>query len=461
MKIKTLILPILLSLMLALTACAPGAATESPYPVDGENPQTQPTGDDEIETPYPIEPTEPTGGEDAVGGAAYITDPQADPGDLADLAQANNDFALDLYLSLTGNENLVFSPYSVYQALLMTYAGADGETARQMIETLALEPALAEKGDELHNLMNALNKALTTLPQSDQDIQPLVFTVANALWAQADYQLEQDFLDTLSANYSAGVKLVDFNRPEEARQLINLWVAAQTNDKIEDLIPEGVLNEMTRLVLTNAVYFKGAWSNQFDPGRTSSQPFNLLDGSTVDVDMMALRLRTGALVNESFSAVSLPYEGGSYAMAAIMPANLANFEAGLTGAALTSILADLAATDAQVMVNLGMPKFQFDSTIDLSGALRSLGMTDLFDRDLADLSRMNSAETLYVSDILHKAFIEVNEEGTEAAASTAVVISVTSMPGEAYDITFDNPFIYVIYEKDTNTIVFMGRVVEP
>ncbi len=445
MKPNKIVFSIVMISALMLGACVPVQNPTEPYPVE------------EPEDPSNAE-VEPGNITDSSGDVAYIIDPEADPEAVRQLAQSNNGFALALYQALRDEDgNLIYSPYSIFQALLMTAAGAEGATASQMASVLGVDL----DDPEIHNLMNALNNALTTQPEYlESDAQPLTFNIANAVWAQKDYHFEQAFLDTLSANYNAGLKLVDFNNPEDARALINLWVAAQTNDKIKDLIPEGVLSAMTRMVLTNAIYFKGAWSNQFEEKDTKDGSFTLLDGSSKTVPFMHGNFTLPALVSEKIQAISLPYEGGTYAMAAIMPLeNFAEFEAQLTAADLEQLLSNLQSSRA--MVDLSMPKFQSESRLGLGEILAALGMPDAFDAQKADFSGMTGKPDLMISSVLHQATIDVNEEGTEAAAATAVVMGVTSMPGQSYTIRLDKPFIYVIYETTTNTIVFMGRMVNP
>lgn len=445
MKTSKILLYNLLISALILGACAPVQNPTEPYPVPG------------TEEPTP-EVNEPGSVTDSSGDVAYIVDPQADPEAVKQLAQSSNGFALALYQALRDEDgNLIYSPYSIFQALLMTGAGAEGETASQMSAVLGVDV----NDPAVHNLMNALNKALTSQPEYlRENEQPLIFNVANALWAQKDFLFDQAFLDTLSANYDAGLKLVDFNNPEEARALINLWVAAQTNDKISELIPSGVLNEMTRLVITNAIYFKGAWVNRFDEEETKNGSFTLADGSSVSVPFMHGNFTLSALVDDKLSAVRLPYEGRNFAMAAIMPlTDFAGFESQLTASELEQILADL--QSASAMLDLSMPKFQAETSISLADQLIALGMPDAFDAQKADFSGMTGSPDLMIGSVIHQATIDVNEEGTEAAAATAVSMSLTSMPVMSYTIRLDKPFIYVIYETTTNTIVFMGRVVNP
>jgi len=439
----------LLLLTMALTACSP--IIEEPV-------EPMP---DETEDLYPVEekPAEPAEDvSDAIGGVAYITDPSASAEELKNQAASINAFALDLYQKLAEEDgNIIYSPYSIFQAFLMVYAGANAETKAEIAEALSVEL----DDENVHNLMNALNLKLTTLPEHlTEDTQPLIFNVANALWAQKDFHIEQEFLDKLSANYAAGLKLVDFSKAEEARQLINLWVEAQTNEKIKDLIPQGMLNEMTRLVITNAVYFKGGWVHRFDAENTEKATFYLLDGNQKDIDMMHTGFNGSALVNSDLQVVQLPYEGGTYTMAAIMPTgDFKAFEASLDQDTLTGIFEALQAGFASIQ--LAMPKFKTESSFGLGDQLKALGIEQAFDAQLADFSGMTGEKDLYISDVIHKAYIDVNEEGTEAAAATAIGLSTTSMPSQSYEITLDHPFIYVIYERTTNTVVFMGRVVTP
>lgn len=256
------------------------------------------------------------------------------------------------------------------------------------------------------------------------------------------------------------MKTVDFAAdPEAARELINLWVEAQTNEKIRDLIPEGVLNELTRLVITNAVYFKAAWLSPFDPANTKNGSFTLLDGTQVEVPMMHQSSSMRAYVSQDVQAVELPYEGGTYSMVALMPTagSLDTFEQSLTAESLQDILNQL----ERASVTLSMPKFKFDAAFALNDALEGMGMTDAFDPMKANFSGMDGTTSLYISSALHKAFVDVNEEGTEAAAATAVAIGLTSAPGQSYTIMLDHPFLFLIRDNATGTLLFVGRMADP
>lgn len=412
------------------------------------------------ELPEPTQPDEPTQpqaeAQDLIGEVAYNLNPQAGLDQIQALADAHNAFALDLYKQLAGEgENIFYSPYSIYMALLMTYAGAAGDTASQMESTLHLPYSQ----EEIHAVMNALNLQLNANSLVD-DKPAFTLNIVNQLWGQAGYAFLPEFLNTLSQNYNAGLKTVDFAaNPEAARELINLWVEAQTNEKIRDLIPEGALNELTRLVITNAVYFKAAWLSPFDPANTKNGSFTLLDGTQVEVPMMQQSGSFRAYVSQDVQAVELPYEGGTYSMVALIPTagSLDSFEKSLTAESLQVILNQL----ERASVTLSMPKFKFDAAFALNDALKAIGMIDAFDPMKANFSRMDGTTSLYISSALHKAFVDVNEEGTEAAAATAVVIGATSAPGQSYTITLDHPFLFLIRDNATGTLLFVGRVADP
>ena len=412
------------------------------------------------QSPEPTQPEEPTQpsaeAQDLIGEVAYNLNPQASLDQIQALADAHNAFALDLYKQLAGEgENIFYSPYSIYMALLMTYAGAAGDTASQMESTLHLPYSQ----EEVHAVMNALNLQLKANSIVD-DKPAFTLNIVNQLWGQAGYAFLPEFLNTLSQNYNAGLKTVDFAAdPEAARELINLWVEAQTNEKIRDLIPEGALNELTRLVITNAVYFKAAWLSPFDPANTKNGSFTLLDGTQVEVPMMHQSSSMRAYVSQDVQAVELPYEGGTYSMVALMPTagSLDTFEQSLTAESLQGILNQL----ERASVTLSMPKFKFDAAFALNDALEGMGMTDAFDPMKANFSRMDGTTSLYISSALHKAFVDVNEEGTEAAAATAVAIGLTSAPGQSYTIMLDHPFLFLIRDNATGTLLFVGRMADP
>ena len=388
--------------------------------------------------------------------------PQADLADKQELAAGNNAFALDLYQAVRGeSENVFFSPYSISLALAMTYAGANGDTERQMAE--ALHFTLPE--DRLHPAFNALDQELASRKDSGgqgADGKGFRFNIVNDLWGQKDYQFQAAFLDTLAKNYGAGLRLLDFAaQPEAARQNINSYIADKTEDRIKDLIPEGAIDPLTRLVLTNAIYFNAAWQTPFEKSLTKDAPFTKLDGSTVNVPMMEMpSYESMAYVDgEGYTAVALPYENPSLSMLILLPdeGGFDAFEGSLDAARLESILAELQFTSVRVK----MPKFKIEGQFELGNTLTGLGMVDAFDPDLADFSGMNGKRDLYIGSVIHKSFVNVDEQGTEAAAATAVIMETASAPMEMIDLTIDRPFLFLIRDVTTNTTLFVGRVAAP
>lgn len=385
--------------------------------------------------------------------------PSVPEGDAPTLVEGNNAFALDLYRTLSSRDgNLVLSPYSISLALAMTYAGARGETESQMATTLhyTLAP------DQLHPAFNSLDLGLSERgsPQV-KDAQPMQLDLANAVWAEQTYPFVQDFLDLIAYNYGAGIYLADFiHQYESVRREINGWVSDRTHARIKDLLPEGVLDTDTRMVLVNAIYFKADWDRTFDPNSTSDAPFHLLDGSQASVRMMHDE-RSGLLYvqGDGYQAIELAYVGETAAMDILLPdeGNFEGFESGLGPARMQEILAAMQPR----FVMLGLPKFTFSSDFNLSDTLASMGMPDAFDGDRADFSGMTSRRDLYISNVVHKAFVAVDEKGTEAAAATAVIMGVTSAPMPEVTLTIDRPFIFFIRDTVSGQILFMGRVLNP
>lgn len=389
--------------------------------------------------------------------------PQVAEEDARALAAGNNQFALDLYQALgKAQENFFYSPFSISLALAMTYAGARGETQRQMAETLHFELP----GDRLHPAFNALDQELAARKNVEggqgADGKGFRLNVANDIWGQQDYTFLPEFLDTLAVNYGAGLRAVDFKSdPDGVRKAINDDIARKTEQRIKDLIPPGQIDALTRLVLTNAIYFNAAWMNPFEKSLTEDQPFTRLDGSQVSVPMMAMSGPEGMLYAEGdgYQAAALPYEGGKLSMLVLVPdaGQFEAFESGLDAAALERILSSM----QFIGVKVAMPKFQSESDFSLSEALIGLGMVDAFS-EKADFSGMDGQKgSLYIGDVIHKSFVKVDEAGTEAAAATAVIMEVTSAMVDYKELTVDRPFIYMIRDEPTNTILFVGRVLDP
>jgi serpin B len=375
----------------------------------------------------------------------------------------NLPFTFSFYQAVREEEgNLFFSPASIQNAFWLAWAGARGETASQMGRALF--------GADTLNDLAASSQPLTPLQAGGSasadpnQPPPLTLRSANALWAQASYPWLPDYLDYAQQS-GAPVQFVDYVADAEAvREQINTWVEDQTEDKIQNLIPQGLLDALTRMVIANAVYFKANWLNPFEAALTEDGAFRLLDGSTATVPFM--RMASGktfrAHVGEDYTAVALPYAGGSYEMLIILPDDFAAFETGLTDTRYQAILDAMEPTFAQVT----MPRFTFEFSSELTDALKALGVVAAFDPGAADFGGMfdqgATSENLFISAVLHKAFIAVDEQGTEAAAATAIIIEATSLQvGEPLDIRIDRPFVFAIQDTTTSTVLFAGRVLTP
>jgi len=390
---------------------------------------------------------------------AYDLSPKVASSDLAELVWGNSDFAFALYRELSGGtENLFYSPYSISLALAMTYAGAANRTADQMAQ--ALRFTLPQ--ERLHPAFNQLALELagrSAAEGADKD-KAFRLNVANSLWGQTGYEFRKEFLDTLARNYGAGMRLTDFQAdPEAARLLINDWVLRETQEKIEEIIPPGVIDTITRLVLANAVYFKASWQEPFDPDVTQDGAFKLLDGSTVTARMMGLQTGLRSMQGTGYRAVEIPYVGGQLSMLILLPdeGKFQDVEGRLDRA-----LAEKAVSGLQPgQVYLSMPKFKFEwMAARLTDDFASLGMVDAFTRD-ADFSGMDGTLNLFIQAILHKAFVGVDEFGTEAAAATVVIMRMKSGPVRPTEFRIDRPFFFLIRDNPTGTILFLGRVTNP
>jgi serpin B len=373
-------------------------------------------------------------------------------GDESAVVEGNNQFALDLYAKLRGEkaDNLFFSPYSISTALAMTYAGATGETEKEMAEVLHfLVPQ-----DRLPLGFASMMARLHSEKEGNQ------LRIANRLWGQQSYHFLPEFLRVTREDYGAELALQDFvTKTEEARKTINAWVEKQTEEKIKDLIPPGVLDQMTRLVLTNAIYFKGKWANQFDKKATEEAPFKLTPGEAVSVPMMHRKDSFKYGMTDDAQILELPYVGDELSMLIVLPKavdGLADLEKRLTPANLGKWLSELRKKE----VNVYLPRFTMTSQFQMNEVLKSMGMSSAFAPDAANFSGMDGKRDLFISAVIHKAFVDVNEEGTEAAAATGVV-----MRAKRAQITpvfrADHPFVFLIRDNKTGAILFMGRVANP
>ncbi len=386
------------------------------------------------------------------------TSPKVSQDDMANLVKGNNDFAVGLYQAVrTTQGNMFFSPYSVSEAMAMTLAGASGQTETDISKALHFYLDQAR----LHPALNALDILLASRGKnaSGKDGKGFRLNVVNAVWGQSGHNFTRQYLDTLATNYGAGLRLTDFaGKPEQSRLTINTWVSDQTEQRIKDLIPSGSINDLTRLVLTNAIYFNAAWATQFQTSLTSPSAFHRLDGTDVMVPMMHESTDLAYGEGDNYQAVAIPYDGGQLSMLVILPkaTQFEAFENSLDTAALQRIAGSLQTK----RVTLTMPKFQFEQTLGLKQALSSMGMGIAF-TDRADFSGMDGQNDLFIQDVLHKAFVSVDENGTEAAAASAVIIGTTAMPVDVAEMKMDRPFIFLIRDDATGSTLFIGRVADP
>ncbi|UCH87798.1 MAG: serpin family protein [Dehalococcoidia bacterium] len=426
--------------------------TEPAEQVEVTQPATQP-----VASPTAIETELPEQAQVAQSETQRVTSPAVPEPDLDELVAGNSAFAFDLYQAVRGNEgNLLYSPYSISIALAMTYSGARGETKQQMADTLSF----TLPDDRLHPAFNALDLELAGRGEAPQGGESSRFqlNIANAIWGQKDYPFLAEFLDVLAENYGAGLRLLDFaSAPEESRLAINDWVSDQTEGKIPDLMPQGVINALTRLVLTNAIYFNAGWAFPFEPQDTEEGPFHLLDGGEVTVPMMKQSEEFGYAEGEGYQAVSLSYGASGVSMVLLVPqaGQFEAFESSLNAERVDAIVKDL----ERWIVTLSMPKFDFESSFDLGETLATMGMPDAFS-GAADFSGMTGSRELFISAVVHKAFISVDEEGTEAAAATGVAM-MESVPQGPVELTVDRPFVFLIRGSRTGAVLFAGRVVNP
>jgi serpin B len=401
------------------------------------------------------------GGIEIVGSSMERnTSPQPGAGELEAVVDGNNEFAFDCYkLVKEEGGNVFFSPVSISFAFGMCYAGANGNTETEMAR--AMHFTLPE--NDLHNAFNALDLALTTEPENanPDNGEDLKLHIANSTWGQKDYYFVPDFLDILAYYYGAGMFTVDFKTdPEKCRLLINNWVSDKTEERINDLLPPGSITDLARLVLTNAIYFKANWLYPFKEEDTKDGRFNLLDGSTVTVPLMHRVLTTSYCeAGGQYQAIKLGYQGTrKNSMVVILPAEgqFESVENKLTNTQFKEIVHAM----GRYQVTLTMPKYSFEWQKSLKSTLHSLGMLDAFNYMEADFSGINGDYDLFIHDVFHKAFVAVDEIGTEAAAATAIIVGIVSIPPTA-TMTIDRPFIFAIYNDDTGAILFLGRVMQP
>ncbi len=364
------------------------------------------------------------------------------------VVEANTDFGINLFHEIRKSEqdkNIFISPFSVSVALAMTLNGAAGETETGMVDTLQLQDIETEM----------INPNYALLQQTLQTTDPKVtLTIANSLWSDQDFSFNPDFLNSNSQYFDAEISPLDFTDPNSV-DTINQWVNDNTNGEITEILKEISSDEV--LFLINAIYFKGSWQTEFDPTKTRDSDFHLSDGTTKQVPMMVREGKYPFYYSKDFQAVSLPYGDGKIGMYIFLPSadsDLDTFLDSLNTESWENWIPEL--REQKIWVQI--PKFKLEYRADLSDVLKALGMEVAFDKNQADFSRMSSDSDLYISRVDHKAVVEVNEEGTEAAAVTNIGIAVTSLPPQ---FIADRPFFFAIRDNETGSVLFMGTVVDP
>ena len=393
-------------------------------------------------------------------------------------AKATNQLAVDLHRQLaTGNDNLCVSPYSIQNALAMTFAGADGDTRTEMAHVLHFPSeasAVAASFASLQHSLEEMTAKTAELVKKSKEFggpsEPITLNIANRLFAQKDYDFRQNFLSLVKQDYGAVFEPIDFTvNPAAAAQHINKWVANETRDKIRDLVPVDALNKLTRLVLANALYLKAPWADAFSEKTTQPELFHIRGGAPVNVPMMRKTARFGYVKREGFTAVSVPYVGNDLQFLVLLPDEINGLHA-LESKLTAEVLAQCSRLEAQD-VDLRLPKFKLEPpTIALAENLQALGMKSAFDipRGSANFDKMaprKPNDYLYISNVFHKTFIAVDEKGTEAAAATAVVMMrATAIRGPKpppIEVKVDRPFIYAIQHVPSGVCLFLGRVTDP
>ncbi|XP_030624111.1 leukocyte elastase inhibitor [Chanos chanos] len=382
---------------------------------------------------------------------------------MASLTAANTSFSLNLFNKITENNktgNVFYSPLSISSALAMVYLGAEGNTAAQMSESLHLNKAEEDIHVGFSKLLSELNK----------EGAPYTLSLANRLYGEHSYKFIEKFLNDTKTHYQAELEAVDFkSNAEAARENINAWVQKQTQDKIKDLLPEGVVDELTRLVLVNAIYFKGSWDRKFKQSSTEEVPFKLSKNKTKPVKMMRQKAQfpLAYIPSLNMQILELPYEGKDLSMLIMLPNELTDNTTGLEKLEQELTYENFVEwTRPDMMdtlvVQVGLPRFKLEEMYDMKDLLISMGMVDAFDQRKCNFSGMSPNDDLVLSKVVHKSFVEVNEEGTEAAAATAVAIMTRGralLRPERF--IADHPFLFFIRHNPTQSILFCGRYSSP
>ncbi len=381
--------------------------------------------------------------------------PGAEAAETKALAEGNTAFALELYGQLKDRPgNLFFSPYSISMALGMTSAGARGQTAQEMGKVLHFDT------DQVHSLFGELQRQMAATGTQGG----IELNVANALWVQKGEPFLPSYLELVSANYQANLNQADFKTEAEVTRVrINGWVAQQTKERIRDILPAGSIDALTRLVLANAVYFKGIWAKPFDKAATSRQTFHISATSLSGTPLMHHFDTVRYVEEETLQAVEVSYKNGELSMVVLLPKKvdaIGTLENRLTPTLISSVLGRM----KERRVEIFLPRFKLESTLSLNGSLVKMGMTNAFSPQ-ADFSGMDGQRRLYLSAVFHKAWGEVNEEGTEAAAATVIALPTSSaraaVPEAPPVFRADHPFIFFIRHRQSGAVLFLGRFSNP
>lgn len=388
--------------------------------------------------------------------AAAQTAIRPGPGSSREAAGAANRFASSLFGTLASSRqgNFVASPFSVHSAMSMVAAGAAGETESQMVRTLGLPMEKTARSTALVALRDRMEAA-----GASGDV---TLEVANRVWVQKSYRLLPAFGRGVELVFAAGFAEADFaDRAETTRQEINGWVESRTRNRIRNLVPAGLLSPATRMVLVNAVYFHGAWQTPFPEDRTEAAPFLVAPGRSVRADLMQAHLdRIGYREEPGLQVCELPYRGRNLSMVVLLPAagKLGELEARIATEGFDAVCGAV----APQTVDVALPRFKIEAQFGLNDPLAALGMRDAFDPGKADFSGMTGTRDLFVSVVLHKAFIEVNEKGTEAAAATAAVLGLSAaMPSKPVEFRANRPFLFALRDRPSGAVLFLGRVARP
>jgi serpin B len=372
--------------------------------------------------------------------------------DDSSISDGNNRFAADVYKQIkTEPVNQFYSPLSISSALAMTYAGAKGETLKQMSNTLYF----SENQEELHSNFSHLIKMLT-----ETEAEGIQLNIANSLWLQENMQVLDQYLSITNKYYQAGINKVNFiTNPENSRKTINNWVEKNTNNKIIDLLPDGSIHSQTRMVLVNAIYFNGAWEKVFDKNKNTTEPFFVFKTCETQATFMNNYINSGFYEDNLLSIAEIPYRNKNQSMIIILPKSKYGLKE-VEKLFEQNLLPDYFEKMEDRRINLSIPKFKSESTYKLQEELSKMGMPVAFSNN-ADFSGITGDKSLAIDKVIHKAFIDVNEEGTEAAAATAVTMRKTAILLDEAQFKADHPFIYLIKDNETNTILFVGRLMNP